>query len=65
MRCSCPQCGTYMVQWEKGANSACICPKCQYICDACMGSGEKMQKGGNVPEYIRLAYENPDQKEES
>jgi hypothetical protein len=49
MRCSCPKCGTYMVQKEMGANSACVCPKCLHACDACMGSGVKMQKGGSVP----------------
>lgn len=58
MRCSCPQCGIYMVQKEKGANSTCVCPKCQHACDACMGSGVQMEKGGEVPEYIRRAYGN-------
>ncbi len=64
MRCSCSHCGTYMIQQEKGANSTCICPKCQHTCDACMGSGVKMQKGGCVPEHIRLLYEDFDKGEE-
>ena len=58
MRCSCSECGTYMVQQEKGAESCCICPQCLQTCNNCMGSGIKMQKGGTVPKDILEAYDS-------
>lgn len=41
MRCSCQNCGTYMVQDEKGFQSRCICPECFTVCTACMGTAGK------------------------
>ncbi len=38
MRCSCQNCGTYMVQDEKGLGSRCVCPECLFTCSACMGT---------------------------
>ena len=38
VRCSCPTCGAYMVQDEKGLYSRCICPECFAVCSACMGT---------------------------
>lgn len=38
MRCGCPQCGTYMVQQERGLKSGCMCPACGFSCNACMGT---------------------------
>ena len=38
MRCSCQNCGEYMVQDEKGLDSRCICPVCFATCSACMGT---------------------------
>ena len=38
MRCTCQNCGTYMVQDEKGLSSRCICPNCFHTCNACMGT---------------------------
>ena len=49
MRCGCPECGAYMVQQEKGTQSVCVCPNCFFTCDACMGRGVLMQKGGRAP----------------
>jgi len=37
MRCTCPDCGTFMPQAERGA-PRCICPGCGYSCTACMGT---------------------------
>ncbi len=38
MRCGCPNCGTYMIQAERGLGSGCVCPACGNICKDCMGS---------------------------
>ncbi|MDO4564211.1 MAG: hypothetical protein Q4C04_01195 [Clostridia bacterium] len=38
MRCSCQNCGEYMVQSEKGLDSGCVCPECLTRCTACMGA---------------------------
>lgn len=38
MRCTCQNCGEYMVQDEKGLSSRCICPQCFSTCSACMGT---------------------------
>ena len=37
MRCSCPECDTYMVHSESG-EPCCICPNCFYRCTACLGT---------------------------
>ncbi len=41
MRCSCQNCGAYMVQDEKGLGSRCVCPECFAVCNACMGTRQK------------------------
>ncbi|MEG1810253.1 MAG: hypothetical protein RR232_00710 [Clostridia bacterium] len=41
MRCSCRNCGTYMVQTEQGLSSGCKCPECFAVCRDCMGSVQK------------------------
>lgn len=41
MRCSCQNCGAYMVQDEKGLGSRCVCPECFTTCSACMGTQQK------------------------
>ncbi len=38
MRCGCPDCGTYMIQRERGLLSGCVCPACGASCTACMGT---------------------------
>ena len=38
MRCGCPNCGTYMIQEERGLESACVCPACAHRCTACLGT---------------------------
>ncbi len=37
MRCSCKECGTYMVQAESD-HLGCVCPDCGYRCSDCLGT---------------------------
>ena len=37
MRCSCQNCGTYMVQSE-GLEKGCVCPNCLTRCKQCLGT---------------------------
>lgn len=62
MRCSCPQCGTYMVQQERGAVSRCVCPSCLFDCTACMGSGQQIEKGKGIPLSLLTALGLDDEK---
>ena len=45
MRCSCPKCGTYMIQAES-LRLGCVCPECGTHCSDCLGTdtviGEKV-----------------------
>ena len=44
MRCSCPNCGAFMVQQESGDYLGCRCPECLYGCNACMGTDSVLSK---------------------
>ena len=37
MKCGCQMCGAFMDHVEKGEQSYCICPECQYKCKDCLG----------------------------
>ena len=37
MRCSCKECGTYMVQADSD-RLGCVCPDCGYRCNDCLGT---------------------------
>ena len=37
MRCSCPECDTYMVQADD-LTMGCVCPWCLHRCNACLGT---------------------------
>ena len=37
MRCSCKECGTYMIQAESD-HLGCVCPECGYRCNDCLGT---------------------------
>ena len=37
MRCSCKECGTYMVQADSD-RLGCVCPDCGYRCRDCLGT---------------------------
>lgn len=41
MRCTCQNCGEYMVQDEKGLFSRCVCPACLCTCNACLGTAQR------------------------
>ena len=37
MRCSCKECGVYMLQAES-SHLGCVCPECGYRCKDCLGT---------------------------
>ena len=43
MRCSCKECGTYMVQAESD-HLGCVCPDCGYRCNDCLGTNTVVSK---------------------
>ena len=52
MRCSCRNCGEYMVQTERGLFSGCKCPACFNVCRDCMGTPQ----GPKTPEELKRGY---------
>ena len=43
MRCSCQNCGTYMVHAES-MHLGCVCPECKARCKACLGTNTVMSR---------------------
>ena len=43
MRCSCKECGTYMVQAES-ERLGCVCPDCGFRCNDCLGTDTVVTK---------------------
>ena len=43
MRCSCRECGEYMVH-ENAGLGACICPVCGFRCTDCLGTDSVISK---------------------
>lgn len=43
MRCSCYNCGTYMVHSES-THLGCVCPDCGSRCKACLGTNTVMSR---------------------
>lgn len=43
MRCSCYNCGTYMVHAES-THLGCVCPDCGSRCKACLGTNTVMSR---------------------
>lgn len=41
MRCSCTNCGVYMIQSED-SHLGCVCPECGNRCTACLGTDSIM-----------------------
>ena len=41
MRCSCKNCGVYMIQSED-SHLGCVCPECGNRCTACLGTNSVM-----------------------
>jgi len=64
MRCSCQNCGAYMVQDEKGLGSRCICPECFTTCSACMGTRQKPMDSDSL-RFMLLQRERYDAEHET
>ena len=69
MRCSCKECGEYMVHHEAGLGE-CICPVCGYKCRDCLGMStlitkEELEKLKDDPmfelEMMRRTQETEDE----
>ena len=43
MRCSCKECGTYMIQADSD-RLGCVCPDCGYRCTDCLGTDTVLRK---------------------
>ena len=43
MRCSCKECGTYMIQAESD-HLGCVCPDCGYRCNDCLGTNTVLSR---------------------
>lgn len=65
MRCSCQNCGEYMVQDEKGLNSRCICPNCFLTCSACMGTAQKPLDRDGLKDLARRRMEYDELRREN
>lgn len=63
MRCSCQNCGAYMVQDEKGILSRCICPECFSTCNACMGTRQTPMDPESL-RFLLLQRERLDEENE-
>ncbi len=68
MRCSCPDCGTYMVHSES-MHLGCVCPECGARCTACLGtntviSREELQKLKSV-QWFEPSFEGAQTDEET
>jgi len=71
MRCSCKECGTYMVQAESD-HLGCVCPECGYRCRDCLGtdtvvSREQLKSLAFdprfTPESLAASFEETEQEE--
>ena len=60
MRCSCKECGTYMIQAESD-RLGCVCPDCGYRCRDCLGTDTVISReairGGALELEIRRRHE--------
>ena len=67
MRCSCKECGVYMVQAESD-HLGCICPECGRRCRDCMGTDTlisreeilRMKREAQDPRRTEIRDEEPD-----
>ncbi len=68
MRCSCYNCGTYMVHAES-TELGCVCPECRARCKACLGTNTVMSREAlrnlkNDPAAIARILIEPEEPEE-
>lgn len=65
MRCSCPECGTYMTHSE-GLELGCVCPECGARCKMCLGTNTVIQRDelkSRAREYLeRYGYSQQEEK---
>ena len=59
MRCSCKECGTYMIQAESD-HLGCICPDCGYRCNDSLGTNTVVSRDRvkDLAFHPRFAPEN-------
>ena len=63
MRCSCPECGEFMIHSETA--EACVCPNCLRRCSACLGTDSvlpreavlSLKRGADRADEARLENE--------
>ena len=63
MRCSCRECGTYMIQAESDL-LGCVCPDCGYRCTDCLGtdtvvSRDRLKNWPSISGLIRRIWLPP------
>lgn len=68
MRCSCRQCGTYMMHSE-GPELGCVCPECGERCKVCLGTNSVMSRDAlkslaRNPMFLQELFEEREQPEE-
>ncbi len=72
MRCSCKECGTYMIQADSSV-LGCVCPDCGYRCQDCLGTDTVVSRDHLrdlmfdprfTPENILKNFEHEDSDEE-
>lgn len=61
MRCSCPDCGEFMINAESLA-MGCVCPACGRRCAACLGTNTLLQKE-EFKKLERLLFPSEDGRE--
>ena len=71
MRCSCKECGTYMIKAESD-RLGCVCPDCGYRCSDCLGTDTVVPKDHIRdlsfdprfdPENLAASFETPEDEE--
>lgn len=72
MRCSCKECGDYMVQAESD-HLGCVCQECGYRCTDCLGTDTVVPKDRLAqlafdprfsPESIASSFDAPGEEDE-
>ena len=68
MRCSCQNCGTYMVHAES-MQLGCVCPDCGSRCRACLGtntvvSRESLRRLRDDPAALSRLFSDPEEPAE-
>ena len=59
MRCSCPECGDFMIHAESDAS--CVCPNCLRRCSACLGTGTALSRESVMA--MKQVHTEPEKKD--